>query len=415
VADLQTVRGTHDLFGDEYLRHKYIADVAMDITSRYGFSPIATPIFEFTNVFSRSIGETTDVVTKEMYSFEDRGGESLTLRPEGTAGVVRAFISNGLQQNTPVKFSYHGPMFRYERPQKGRQRQFHQFGVELLGVAQPQADVEVVAMGADFLEAIGLKDKIELQINTLGDTASRELYKEKLVQYFSKYTNDLSEDSRNRLEKNPLRILDSKEECDKLIVEDAPVLKEYLNDESRKFFDDVLKGLSALGIKYVENDRLVRGLDYYSHTAFEFVTTKLGAQGTVLGGGRYDGLVEQMGGKSTPGIGWACGMERLSMLLEKSPALQRPIVIIPVGPDVQDEAMKIAHDLRRAGFVIEQGYAGNIAKRMKKADKVNACAAIILGSDELSRSVVMLRDLDSGDQQEIALDKLSHALEDYNK
>ena len=403
MAKLQSVRGTYDLYGEAKRKAKQVIATGSRTVEKYGFEEIETPIFEFTEVFSRNLGDTSDIVTKEMYCFEDRGGESLTLRPEGTAGVVRAFISEGMQQNLPVKLYYAGPMVRYERPQKGRQRQFTQFGCELLGVETPQADIEVISMAYEFVENLGLAGTVTVEINSLGDAESRNAYRSKLVAYLKEHIDELSEDSKNRLEKNPLRVLDSKEECDKQVVANAPLYADSLNEASAKFFADVLRGLANLGIKYRVNNRLVRGLDYYSHTVFALVTDKLGAQGTVLAGGRYDGLVEQMGGGHVAGIGWACGVERLSMLLDATPTLPRPIAVIPVGEDTQDEAIKIAYKLRRAGYRVEHSYTGNMKKRMIKANKVNACTAVIIGSDELSAQKITLKDLDKGEQKTVAL------------
>ncbi|MBR1604580.1 MAG: histidine--tRNA ligase [Alphaproteobacteria bacterium] len=406
MAKIQNVRGTYDLYGEAKRKAKKVIATGSATVEKYGFEEIETPIFEFTEVFSRNLGDTSDIVTKEMYCFEDRGGESLTLRPEGTAGVVRSFISEGMQQNLPVKLYYAGPMFRYERPQKGRQRQFTQFGCELLGVETPQADIELIAMAYEFVENLGLTGSVTVEINSLGDKESRDTYRTKLVSYLREYYDELSEDSKNRLEKNPLRVLDSKEECDKAVVANAPLYADSLNENSKKFFDTVLNGLSDLGISYRVNNRLVRGLDYYSHTVFELVTDKLGAQGTVLAGGRYDGLVEQMGGGNISGIGWACGVERLSMLLDAAPALPRPIAVIPVGEDTQQVALKIAYKLRRAGHHVELSYSGNLKKRMIKANKANAYLAVIIGSDELAAEQVTLKDLDKGEQKTIALTDL---------
>lgn len=410
MAKLQNVRGTYDLYGEAKRKMKKVTSVASEIVENYGFEEIETPIFEFTEVFSRNLGETSDVVTKEMYCFQDRGGESLTLRPEGTAGVVRSFISEGMQQNLPVKLYYTGPMFRYERPQKGRQRQFTQFGCELLGVETPQADIEVIAMAYDFLEKLGLSGSVTVEINSLGDQESRDAYREKLVAYLKSRYDELSDDSKVRLERNPLRVLDSKEDCDKAVVADAPLYKDSLNETSAAFFNAVLRGLDNLGIKYQVNDRLVRGLDYYSHTVFELVTDKLGSQGTVLAGGRYDGLVEQMGGGKVAGIGWACGVERLSMLLEEDVSLPRPIAVVPVGEDANERAIEIACSLRRSGFRVEHSYSGNLKKRMIKANKANAVKAVIIGSDELAKGEVTLKDLDSGEQKNVALDKIVEEL-----
>lgn len=406
MEKIQNVRGTYDLYGTAKRKAKKVIATASAVVEKYGFEEIETPVFEFTEVFSRNLGDTSDIVTKEMYCFEDRGGESLTLRPEGTAGVVRSFISEGMQQNLPVKLYYAGPMFRYERPQKGRQRQFTQFGVEMLGVATPQADIEVIAMAYEFLENLGLAGAVTVEINSLGDAESRKSYREKLVAYLKQHYDELSEDSKARLEKNPLRVLDSKEECDKKIVENAPLYADSLNEESARFFKEVLQGLDLLGIKYRVNNRLVRGLDYYSHTVFELTTDKLGAQGTVLAGGRYDGLVAQMGGGDVPGIGWACGVERLSMLLDKDIEPARPVAVIPVGDDAAEMALKIAYDLRKAGFRVEHGYSGNLKKRMIKANKANAYKAVIIGSEELAVGNVTVKDLDSGEQKSVHLEDL---------
>ena len=413
---IQPARGTRDIYGADLAAFKQVENTAREFAKRYGFGEIQTPIFESTEVFCRGVGETSDIVSKEMYTFTDRGGESFTLRPEGTAGVVRAFISEGMEQNQPVKLMYAGPMFRYERPQKGRYRQLHQVGVEILGAATPQTDVEVLCLAWDFLSALGLQKYIRLELNTLGDVESRTAYRDALVAYFSDFKDKLSEDSRVRLEKNPLRILDSKDEGDKKIVENAPKMTDFLNEESKQFFDAVQDGLNALGIPFVVNPRLVRGLDYYRHTVFEFVTDSLGAQGTVLAGGRYDGLVQQLGGSQTAGIGFAAGIDRLALLVAEAGLVSpqpRPISVVPVGEDTLLPIMKVAHDLRQSGYVVDMAYSGNMGKRMKKANKINACAAVILGSDELAKGVATVRDLDTGDQTEVLLTDLSTALERY--
>ncbi len=410
MAALQPVRGTQDLLPEEQRRHRAVVDAARGVAERYGYQEIATPIFEFTEVFARPIGETTDIVTKEMYTFTDRGGEEVTLRPEYTAGIVRAVLSNGLAQNLPLKFFASGPMFRYERPQKGRFRQFHQIDVELIGAAPPSADVEVIALGADILDALGVLKSTVLELNTLGDAASRQAYRAALVAYYARYRAGLSEDSLTRLERNPLRILDSKDEADKRINAGAPSFADYLTPEARAFFDAVRSGLDLLGIGYRVSPRLVRGLDYYCHTAFEFVTTDLGAQGTVLGGGRYDGLMGVMGGPETPGVGWAAGIERLALLIGEPTPPPRPIAVIPVGEKGEAAASKVAHELRGAGYVVDLGYSGNVARRMKRANKIGARAAVILGEDELARAAATLRDLDSGEQIEVPLDALKDRL-----
>ncbi|MEH6545702.1 MAG: histidine--tRNA ligase [Sneathiella sp.] len=406
----QPVRGTHDLLPEDFARHSYVRDTARQVAQAFGYAEMATPIFEFTEIFARTMGETSDVVSKEMYSFESRGGESMTLRPEYTAGICRSFISNGLQQNVPFKVFAAGPMFRYERPQKGRQRQFHQIDIECIGALEAKADIEVIAIGNAILQKLGVLDKCALEINTLGDTESRQAYRQILVEYFSDHMTDLSDDSKERLTRNPLRILDSKDKGDRILVEAAPVFTDYLNIYSTEFFAEVLEGLSLLDIEYNLNRRLVRGLDYYTHTAFEFVTDALGAQGALIAGGRYDGLIETLGGKPTPGIGWAGGMERLAMLATDIPAPARPIAVIPVGDAAELVATKIAHSLRLQGFSIEMAFKGNVGKRMKRANKLNARAAILIGEDELARNCCTLRNLDAGEQQEVALDDLASAL-----
>ena len=413
MATLQPVRGTHDLLPEAMRGYRHVVDTARGIVERYGYDEVATPIFEFSQVFKRTLGEASDVVTKEMYSFTDKGDEEITLRPENTAGVARAFISEGLTQQIPIRYFYAGPMFRYERPQKGRQRQFHQIGVELIGLPQPQADVEVIAAGVRVLDALGVLGETELQLNTLGDAESRAAYRSALVAYFDKHHEALSMDSQARLERNPLRILDSKDETDRGIVADAPLFGDFLNADSAKFFDAVKAGLDALGIEYTVNSRLVRGLDYYCHTAFEIVTTALGAQGTVLAGGRYDGLIKMMGGPDTPGVGWAAGVERLSMLCSDVPDARRPIALIPLGSDAEGEVFKIAERLRGAGFRIELGYSGNLGRRMKRANRVNAVAAVIVGDDELARGTATVRNMESGSQDEVALASLEEHLAVY--
>lgn len=410
MSKVQCVRGTYDSYGAAKRKMKKVVAEASTVVEKYGFEEIETPIFEFTEVFARNLGDTSDIVTKEMYCFNDKGGESLTLRPEGTAGVVRAFVSNGMQQNLPVKLYYAGPMFRYERPQKGRQRQFTQFGVELLGVEAPQADIEVIAMAYEFLEKLGLNGQVTVEINSLGDAESREAYRTKLVSYLKEHYDELSEDSKDRLERNPLRVLDSKEECDKTVVENAPLYADSLNQASKEFFAKVLRGLDLLGIKYRINNRLVRGLDYYSHTVFELTTDKLGAQGTVLAGGRYNGLVAQMGGGEVAGIGWACGVERLAMLLDEDIELPRPVAVIPLGDDAEDKALEIAAMLRRAGLRVEQAYSGNMKKRMAKACKANARKAVIIGSEELAKAEAAVKDLDSGEQKNVKFNRLIEEL-----
>lgn len=413
MASLQPVRGTHDLLPDEMRAHRNVSDTARDAAARYGFDEMATPIFEFSQVFKRTLGDTSDVVTKEMYTFVDKGGDEVTLRPENTAGVARSFISEGLAQSVPVKFFYSGPMFRYERPQKGRLRQFHQIGVELIGVEQAQADLEVIACGARVLDELGVLGETTLELNALGDSESRALYREALVAYFESYRTDLSADSQERLDRNPLRILDSKDERDRDIVAGAPLFEAHLNEESQSFFAAVRDGLDTLEIAYTLNPLLVRGLDYYCHTAFEFTTTALGAQGAVIAGGRYDGLIGMMGGRETPGVGWAGGIERLTMLCGETPAAQRPIVVIPLGDAARAQGLLVTEQLRRAGYRVDIGYSGNLSRRMKRANRLNAAAALILGDEELAREAATVRHMDTGEQEEVALASLPEFLAPY--
>ncbi len=410
---LQTVRGTHDILPDAMRMHQWVVHTTYAVALKYGFHMMQTPIFESTAVFSRPLGETSDIVSKEMYSFPDRNGDSLTLRPEGTAGVIRAFIQNRLTQSLPFKVFYEGPMFRYERPQKGRQRQFHQFGVEALGVDHPHMDVEMLIMGYDILTALGVVDRVSLHINSLGDTASRDAYRQALVEYLTPFENDLSDNSKMRLHKNPLRILDSKSPSDQKILEHAPKLGDYLNDISTAPYQAVKDGLDALGIAYTENPNLVRGMDYYCHTAFEFITDTLGAQGTVIAGGRYDGLCKCMGGADMAGIGFAGGIERLCLMVAENRIIppQRGTVTIAMGHMAQQKSLEIARALRNNNIVCECTYTGNIKKRMKYADKINAKVAIIIGEDELQQGIVTLRNLDSGAQTRVAFTDIPDAVQ----
>lgn len=406
---IQRVRGTRDLLPEDSLLFRFVEESAYEKALLYGYGEIETPIFEFSDVFHRTLGETSDVVNKETYDFTDRGGESLTLRPEGTAGVARAFISEGMMQNLPLKFYYSGPMFRYERPQKGRYRQFYQLGAECLGYDSPLADVECIAMAWDILKKIGISAECTLEINTLGDSESRAAYREALVKYFTQHQDQLSADSKMRLEKNPLRILDSKDEGDKKLNANAPKLEQYLNETSQTFFKKVLSGIEKLGIPYNVNSHLVRGLDYYCHTVFEFTTTKLGAQGTVLAGGRYDGLIETMGGPKTPGVGWAAGIDRLADLTPKELAVKKEIVIAVVGADDQgeEESVKVAHEIRSRGFKAENFLSGKMQKKMQKANKIGAHYALILGGNEVANKTVTVKNFGTGEQKEISRAELS--------
>jgi len=387
---------------EDIRRHRHIETTAFAIAQRYGYSEIATPVFEFTEVFTRTLGDTSDIVTKEMYTFETKGGESITLRPEGTAGVARAFISNGLAQQTPLKLFYRGPMFRHERPQKGRQRQFHQIGAELIGVAGPQADVEVIVLAKHILDALQIAD-VTLQLNSLGDVESRTAYRDVLVKFLTDRRDRLSPESQERLARNPLRVLDSKDPADRAAIADAPRFSDHLNAASRDFFAAVQAGLTAHGIGFEVNDALVRGLDYYSHTAFEFVTTTLGAQGTVLAGGRYDGLIGDMGGPATPGIGWAAGIERLAMMLSGSFEVGAPeVVVIPVGEEEVADCQRIANRLRADGLVVDFGFSGNVKRRMQRASAAKAHLVALMGADEKAKDALTLKNLHNGEQIELS-------------
>jgi histidyl-tRNA synthetase len=372
----QPVRGTQSLLGEEADRfHEVVA--AFDRVRRlYGFKRVEVPLIEPTAVFARTMGETTDVVSKEMYSFDDRSGDSITLRPEFTAGICRAYLSEGWQQFAPLKVATHGAAFRYERPQKGRYRQFHQLDAEIIGAAEPQADVEIVALGSQLLAELGIGG-VTLKLNTLGDAASREAWRAALIKHFAAHRAELSEDSQERLEKNPLRILDSKDPRDRPFADSAPTIA--LSSGAEEFFAQVRAGLDAAGVRYELDPHLVRGLDYYRHTAFEFITDRLGAQGTVIAGGRYDGLVEQLGGPYTPAIGWAAGIERLAMLID-APEPDVLDAAIVVEDDVAlDTALSAASHLRAAGLAVELVATGSPRKRFDRAVKKGAREIVVLG------------------------------------
>ena len=408
MTPVQPVRGTQSLIGEDADRIHAVVEAFERVRRLFGFGRVVVPTIEQTAVFARSIGETTDVVSKEMYSFEDRGGDSITLRPEFTAGICRAYISEGWQQYAPLKLATHGSAFRYERPQKGRFREFHQLDAEIIGAGEPQADVELLCFADQLLKELGV-DPI-LKLNTLGDPATREAWRAALFEHFRAHQKDLSEDSRDRLGRNPLRILDSKAHQDWPVVDSAPAIDDFLTAEAADFFAAVTAGLNAAGVAWERAPRLVRGLDYYRHTAFEFVTDKLGAQGTVLAGGRYDGLMESLGGPHTPAVGWAAGVERLAMMID-APEPKRPdVVLVPLGELADVAAKGILTELRRAGIAADMAYRGNMKKRMSKANASGARFAAIIGDDELARSEVQLKDLASGEQRAIPIDGLIGAL-----
>ena len=410
MAKIETprpVRGTQDMLGGtaEAFQERFAHVVAtFDRVRRlYGFHRVEVPVFEATAVFARSLGESTDVVSKEMYTFDDRGGDSITLRPEFTAGIARAYITEGWQQYSPLKVATHGPLFRYERPQKGRFRQFHQLDAEIIGAGEPGADIELLVFADQLLRELGVSEGVTLNLNTLGDAASRDAWRAALVAHFEAHRDQLSEDSLDRLHRNPLRILDSKDPRDRPVADSAPDIDAYLTEEARAFFGKVTAGLDAAGVAWERDARLVRGLDYYRHTAFEFITDRLGAQGTVLGGGRYDGLIENLGGPSTPAVGWAAGIERLAMLVDAPEPFAPAVVMIPLGEAAEAKAMGLVADLRRAGIMCDMGFRGNMKKRMQRANASGASWAVIIGEDELTRGEAGLRDLRSGEQQAVPL------------
>ena len=406
----QPVRGTQSLLGEDADRMAAVVAAFDRVRRLFGFRRVEVPVIEHTQVFARTMGETTDVVSKEMYSFEDRGGESITLRPEFTAGIARAYLSEGWQQHAPLKLATHGPAFRYERPQKGRFRQFHQLDAEVIGAAEAAADVELLAFGDQLLRELGIQDGVTLQLNTLGDAETREAWRGALVEHFGSQRDTLSDDSRDRLTRNPLRILDSKDPKDRPVADAAPAIDDFLTGEASDFFAQVTAGLDAAGVKWTRNSRLVRGLDYYRHTAFEFVTDRLGAQGTVIAGGRYDGLIEALGGPHTPAVGWAAGIERLAMMIA-APEAERPdAVLVPIGEAVEGQALAILAQLRAAGIAADMAFRGNMKKRLARADSAGARFAIIIGDDELARGQAQLKALATGEQRSVPLDGLVEAL-----
>lgn len=404
---IQAIRGMNDLLPDQSPAWQQVESIIRNVAASYGYSEIRMPVLESTQLFKRSIGEVTDIVEKEMYTFDDRNGESVTLRPEGTASCVRAGNQHGLLYNQIQRLWYMGPMFRYERPQKGRYRQFHQFGIETFGIDSADADAEVILLSARLWQAFGIADQVELQLNSLGSNEARANYRDALRSYLSDYASELDEDSQRRLETNPLRILDSKDANTQKLLENAPKLSDYWDDESREHFKQLTMRLEKAGVKYTLNERLVRGLDYYNRTVFEWVTTALGAQGTVCAGGRYDGLVEQLGGKATPAVGFAMGMERLVLLLQEqnklTPRRTVDAYLMPLGEEAELNAPRIAEQLRNElpdlRLVTHCG-GGAMKKQMKKADKSGAEVALIIGADEIAQQQVTVKPLRTDEQQE---------------
>lgn len=385
------IRGTQDIFGDDQRRFARVVEAFERVRRLYCFQRLEIPVFESTAVFARSLGETTDVVSKEMYSFEDRGGDSLTLRPEFTAGIARAYLTGGWQQYAPLKLATHGPVFRYERPQKGRFRQFHQIDAEIIGAAEPMADVELLAMADQLIRELGIADGATLKLNTLGDAETRDAWRTSLVAHFEAHRGELSEDSLARLAKNPMRILDSKDPRDRPIADAAPGIDGFLTSAAGAFFENVTNGLDAAGVRWTRDDRLVRGLDYYRHTAFEFVTDRLGAQGTVLAGGRYDGLIESLGGPSTPGVGWAAGVERLAMLVDEVAVEVPDVVVVIDAPHLEDDGLRLLGMLRRAGLVADMAYRGNAKRRLEIARRQQAAAILFVRPVEFEGARLRLK------------------------
>lgn len=407
---IQALRGTRDILPEEVGYWQRVESVARSILNKAAYQEIRTPIFEATELFERGIGEVTDIVSKEMYTFKDRGDRSITLRPEGTAGVVRSFTEHHLHAQGGVqRLWYTGPMFRYERPQAGRQRQFHQLGVEVFGSADPRADAEAIAIAVDILQSLGLKD-LRLDLNSIGNPDDRQTYREALIAYLTPRKDQLDTDSQDRLSRNPLRILDSKDAGTQAILQEVPSILEYLSPDSKARFEQVKDLLSNLGINYRVNSRLVRGLDYYTHTVFEIQSDDLGAQATVCAGGRYDGLVAELGGPATPGVGWAIGLERLVILLQQlhpTPASQVDFYMVSQGKTAEPQALILAQKLRQADFTVELDLSGSaFGKQFKRADRSGAIACLILGDAEAENQTVQLKWLKTREQQTIAQSEL---------
>ena len=412
---LQPLRGMKDLLPDDYKVHDYIITKAKDIGELYGYRQMSTPILEYTKVFNRSMGESSDVISKEIYSFSDKSDDSIALRPEFTAGIMRAFISNGLQHKLPLKFFSTGSVFRYDRPQAGRQRQFHQLNYEYIGAKGAVTDAETLKLAADILEALEILQDTTLELNSLGCSESRTIYQQKLIEYLNNFKDELSEDSKVRLLRNPMRILDSKNEGDQKIVANAPILSEYYTDESKNYFEELLKYLDVLGVKYTINPRLVRGLDYYCHTAFEFTTTKLGSQSTILAGGRYDGLSRIMGNNDdVPAIGFAAGIERIALMRDYIVRSLRPTFVLPIGENNILYSLKIADQLRLHGLPAIIDTNGKIAKRMQRAVNDNAKFVIFIGDEEQANNNLKIKNLETHEEHILDFAKTIELLKKQN-
>lgn len=405
---LRPVRGMKDLMPEEFLVHDHIIRTSKEIGECYGFKSFSSPIVEYTGVFARTLGDESDVVSKEMYSFPDKGGDSLTLRPEFTAGVMRSVISNKLQSQLPLKLFSYGPVFRYDRPQKGRYRQFNQINFEALGVGTPESDAEIIALAQQILTELEIDKQVTLELNSLGCLHTKQAYQKALFEYFTQYEAELSEDSKRRLHKNPMRILDSKDKQDQKIGQDAPLMSAFYSKEAEEYFNKVRSSLELLDINYSINPKLVRGLDYYSHTAFEFTTNSIDAERaiTILAGGRYDGLAEIMGSKPFPAIGFAAGIERLALMREFTLNTSREVAIIPIGDENFEVAFKLANTLRQNKIAASIYSQGKVGKRMQAAVKANSKYAIIMGSDEIAQGVVKFKKLDAEEEVTLAFDDL---------
>ena len=419
MMKINAPRGTNDILPPLSLKWQYIEEKARDLMARYNYQEIRTPIFEYTELFQRGIGETTDVVEKEMYTFTDKSGRSITLRPEGTAGIVRAYLENKLYgQMQPLKLYYIGPMFRYERPQAGRFRQFHQFGVEVFGSNDPALDAEVIVLGVNYLKELGLEN-LDIYINSIGCPDCRKEYFKDLQEYFNQYRQELCEDCQSRIDRNPMRVLDCKVDNSKEIISNAPSILDYLCADCQEHFARVKDYLSVLGLDYTIDARMVRGLDYYTNTVFEIKYSGLGAQDTILAGGRYNGLTEEIGGKSIPGIGFAAGMERLLLTLEKEKvdlpeSSELDIYLVTIGEEARKEAIKLLYQLRNKGYRVETDYLERGMKsQLKAADRLMVKYAIILGDDELAQGKAIIKNMQTGEQEEIALEKILE--EDFRK
>ena len=417
MEKIKTIKGTHDLFDEDSQIYDLVVKVAELTCCSFNYQKMITPIIEKSNVFQKTLGESSDVVSKEMYTFLDIGGESITLRPEGTAPITRAIISNSLYERINQRFYYFGPMFRRERPQSGRLRQFHQFGIEVFNDSSFYADVETILLATKIIKNLGLENNLKLEINSLGNNKSRGDYKSRLTDYFNKYKNDLSKESLIRLNKNVLRILDSKELCDQKLIKDAPKIKNFLDNESRIFYEGLKQTLNNLKINYEENQNLVRGLDYYDHTIFEFTGETNSRQNTLIAGGRFNGLSEMLGGKNLPGVGWAAGIERISLIIERNRYLIEKKIITIFASSYENnhmilEVLKEVSNIENISF--HTLYNGSLKKKMAKANKLNAISTLIIGDEELVNGELIYKDLSSGDQYKVDISKIKKFILERN-